>query len=292
MPEISVWQFSSTTAPFVMGVQPDKSYGVFYITDKSSGSNVYPFRVNGDGSFTATKATISGDSTFGGSLSAASGTFAGTLSAVSGTFTSLSAAKSKFTGNQVVIDASYKDSDGNEISKGSIYIGRSGVTGWEDITIRPSSDNLGNIGTAGKSWDVLYVKNGAVQSSDRNYKTDISKMGEKQERLFDLLSPVIFKFIDSTYDRYHYGFISQEVEDAINECGLTTKDFAGFCKDVKRDENGLPMLDENGNQMYVYSLRYNEFIALNTHMIQKLQFENCKLKERVDSLEATLKQLL
>lgn len=263
------------------GVQSNTSYGVFYITDKSSGSNVYPFIVNGDGSFRATKATISGDSTFGG-----------TLSAVSGTFTSLSAGKSSFTKNQVIIDASYTDNSGVEIAKGSIYIGRSGVAGWEDITIRPSSDNLGNIGTSGKSWDMLYVKNGAIQSSDRNYKTDISKMGEKQEQLFNLLSPVTFKFIDSTYDRYHYGFISQEVEDAIVESGLSTKDFAGFCKDIKRDENGLPMLDEDGNQMYVYSLRYNEFIALNTHMIQKLQLENCKLKERVDSLETALNQLL
>lgn len=254
--------------------------GVFYITDKSSGSNVYPFMVRGDGSFTATKATISGDSTFGGTLNAADGTFKGTLSAVSGTFTSLSAGKSTFSEKQVKISTpSAKDAEG------SIYIGASGVTDWEDITIRPSSDNLGNIGTAGKSWDMLYVKNGAVQSSDRNYKTDISVMGEKQEKLFNLLSPVTFKFIDSSYDRYHYGFISQEVEEAIYECGLTTKDFAGFCKDVKRDDNGEFVFDENGNQEYIYSLRYNEFIALNTHMIQKVQAENQKLKERIDSLE-------
>ena len=274
------------------GVQSTVTNGVFYITDKSSGSNVYPFIINGDGSFRATKATISGDSTFGGTLNAADGTFKGTLNAVSGTFTSLTAGKSSFKSNQVIVDASYKDSDGQEISKGSIYIGRSGVDGWEDITIRPSSDNLGNIGTASKSWDMLYVKNGAVQSSDRNYKTDISKMDEKQEKLFNLLSPVTFKFIDSTYDRFHYGFISQEVEDAIIKSGLTTKDFAGFCKDIKRDESGQPVLDENGNQEFIYSLRYNEFIALNTYMIQKLQLENSKLKERIGLLEDALEQIL
>lgn len=43
------------------GVQSNVANGVFFITDKSSGSNVYPFRVNGDGSFFATKATISGN---------------------------------------------------------------------------------------------------------------------------------------------------------------------------------------------------------------------------------------
>lgn len=273
------------------GVQSNKDHGVFYITDKSSGSNVYPFIVNGDGSFKATKATITGDSTFGGTLNGADGIFKGKLSAVSGTFTSLSAGKSTFSTNQVKIDASYVNSSGEEVSKGSVIIGQSYVSGWEDITIMPSANNLGNIGTANRSWDMLYVKNGAVQSSDRNYKKDISVMGEKQERLFNLLSPVTFKFIDSTYDRLHYGFISQEVEDAIVESGLTTKDFAGFCKDIKRDENGLPMLDENGDPMYIYSLRYNEFIALNTHMIQKLQAENRKLEERILLLEEKIEQL-
>ena len=53
------------------GVQPTINNGVFYITDKSEGYSQYPFRVNGDGSFTATKATIKGnitaeDGTIGG----------------------------------------------------------------------------------------------------------------------------------------------------------------------------------------------------------------------------------
>lgn len=262
---------------------------------KVSGATITGGSLNiGDGNFVvdSTGKMTAKSGTFSGSLSAAKGTFAGQLSAVSGSFTSLTAGKSNFKTNQVIIDASYTDSSGAEISQGSIYIGRSGVDGWEDITIRPSSDNLGNIGTAGKSWDMLYVKNGAIQSSDRNCKTDISDMDEKHEKLFNLLSPVQFKFIDSTHDRFHYGFISQDVEDAIIKSGLTTKDFAGFCKDVKRDENGLPVLDDKGNQIYTYSLRYNEFIALNTHMIQKLQSENCELKERIDSLENTIKQML
>lgn len=262
------------------GVQSNTSYGVFYITDKSSGSNTYPFIVNGDGSFRATKATISGDSTFGGKLSA-----------VSGTFTSLSAGKSSFKENQIIIDASYKDSDGQEVSKGSVYIGRSGVEGWEDITIRPTSDRLGNIGTENHTWDTMWVRGGTVSSSDRRLKKDIVVMGEKQEQLFNLLTPVIYKFIDTKNDRTHYGFISQEVEDAILKCGLETKDFAGFCKGIKQEDDGTPILDENGNQDYIYSLRYSEFIALNTHMIQKLQLENKELKERIDSLENAIERL-
>lgn len=272
------------------GVQSDKSYGVFYITDTTSGSNVYPFRVNGDGSFSATKATISGNSTFGGTLNAAGGTFKGTLSAVSGSFTKLTAGNSSFTEELVKIDASNK-------TKGAIYIGYSGGytdsggTVWDDITIKPSSNKIGNIGVPNCMWDIICVET-VLQPSDRNVKTDILKMDERQERLFNLLTPVTYKFVDGAQGRTHYGYISQDVEDAIVKSGLTTKDFAGFCKDTKRDEDGVPVLDENGEQMYTYSLRYTEFIALNTHMIQKLQAENQKLKERVDSLENKLQQLL
>ncbi len=41
------------------GVQSSLTNGVFFITDKTNGTK-YPFRVNGDGSFSATKANISG----------------------------------------------------------------------------------------------------------------------------------------------------------------------------------------------------------------------------------------
>ena len=43
------------------GVQSNLGYGVFWIQDASSGTVTYPFRVNGDGSFSATKAAITGN---------------------------------------------------------------------------------------------------------------------------------------------------------------------------------------------------------------------------------------
>lgn len=245
----------------------------------------------GNGTFTVSSDGImkASSGTFGGSLDAASGTFKGTLSAVSGTFTSLSAGKSSFTNNQIIIDASYLNSNNEEVSKGSVYIGRSGITGWEDITIRPSSDNIGNIGTADRRWDTIYVKNGAIQSSDRNCKTDIVQIDDRYEKFFDLLCPVTFKFIDSSFERDHCGFISQDVEMAIQDAGLDTKNFAGFCKTIKRNDDGSPSYDINGNQEYIYSLRYTEFIALNTFMIQKLRLENQELRTKLESLEEKMK---
>ena len=108
------------------------------------------------------------------------------------------------------------------------------------------------------------------------------------DNFFNSLKPCTFYFNDG--DRVHCGFISQEVEEALKDNNMTPIDFAGFCKDEKEkvvtDENNQEKievcLDENGNKEYVYSLRYNEFIALNTHMIQKA---HKKIEEQSKEIE-------
>lgn len=67
----SLTHTSGNYAVTLRGVQSNAGYGVFYITDKSNGTNTYPFIVNGDGSFTATKANITG------TITATSGTIGG-----------------------------------------------------------------------------------------------------------------------------------------------------------------------------------------------------------------------
>lgn len=206
-----------------------------------------------------------------GTITARNATISGRLDSVSGTFNTLEAGASKFTETEVKINAN---------GKGFVYIGGPDYTDpangqvWEDVTIRPGGDRVGNIGTPNHLWDTMYAKTGSISQSDRNSKTDIKNMGNVQEQLFKSLNPVEFKFADSDSGRIHYGFISQDVEDSLNNLGLTGKDFAGFCKDI--------YLDENGNEVSRYSLRYSEFIALNTFMIQKLQ-------ERIDTIEENLK---
>lgn len=93
-----------------------------------------------------------------------------------------------------------------------------------------------------------------------------------------MLQPKSYLFKDGESGRKHVGFISQDVEEAMNICGLSSLEFAGFCKDQKieriEDKEGNieenPVFDDKGNPVYVYSLRYEEFIALNTMMIQKI----------------------
>ena len=87
------------------------------------------------------------------------------------------------------------------------------------------------------------------------------------------LNPVTYKFINGTSDRLHSGFISQEVEECLNNNNLTTNDFAGFVK-----------YNNNQTETEKYGLRYEEFIALNTHMIQKLYKRIEFLEEKINSL--------
>ena len=49
--------------------------------------------------------------------------------------------------------------------------------------------------------------------------------------------------------------------------------------------------DENGHDVYIYSLRYDEFIALNTFMIQNLYRENQDIKERLVRLKEKVENL-
>ena len=119
------------------------------------------------------------------------------------------------------------------------------------------------------------------------------------------LQPVSFLFKDGTSGRTHIGFIAQDVEQAMSECGLTDLDFAGFCKDQKIDsklvdgeEVNEPILDENGNPEYIYSLRYEEFIALNTYVIQELwkrvdavEKQNAEIKDQIKSMQQDIAEL-
>lgn len=142
-----------------------------------------------------------------------------------------------------------------------------------------------NLGNGSHLWNQVYAANSTISTSDRRVKTDINGMSDVQEQLFNKLKPVTYKLKEGTSGRTHYGFISQDIEDSLNELGLTGKDFAGFCKDLRIDDDGNEVLDENGNKTYNYSLRYSEFIALNTYMIQKLQAENKELKSEIQELK-------
>lgn len=167
-----------------------------------------------------------------------------------------------------------------------------------------------NLGSGSYRWKQLFATTATISTSDRNLKKDIHQLTDTHLDFFLKLQPVSFLFKDGESGRTHIGFIAQDVEQAMSECGLTDLDFAGFCKDQKvevffeEDENGdkiekeRPILDENGNPDYIYSLRYEEFIALNTYVIQKLwkrvdavKKENIETKNQIKSMQQDIAEL-
>lgn len=175
--------------------------------------------------------------------------------------------------------------------------------------ICPNVSNQMSCGTKNKLWTTVFSKTGAINTSDRTKKHNIIDLTEAYEQLFLKLKPKSFIFNDG--DRVHIGAISQDVEDAMQKLGIEPEKFAGFCKDIRyeyteyNEEDGMPIesskvpcKDEDGNIIYDYALRYQEFIFLTVHMVQKLwnrvdvvEKENAEIKEQIRSMQQDITEL-
>lgn len=189
--------------------------------DTDDGSYKKMFTVKYNGEVYARNATIDGDSTFGGELKAASGTFTGTLSAASGSFTSLTAGGDTSSTNIKIIGNKGADNyikigkcyfypekiklDAGKDTIASLIVSGPGIDGWEDITLRPSLNNKGNIGTNKHYWNLIRVTN-YPGSSERYLKENIQTYNTEQayEELKDI--PFYsYKFIDENNTRLKIG---------------------------------------------------------------------------------------
>ena len=175
--------------------------------------------------------------------------------------------------------ASYGDTF---VGSDSGYVTLSGAAGnTSQGNFRPSGNNAYTLGAPYYRWTDIYSTNSEINTSDRELKTDITYGLDEYEETFKRLLPVSYRFKDGTSGRRHIGFISQDVEEGLEASGKTSMDFAGFVKSPKVDEDGNTVEGE-----WEYALRYGEFIALNTHMIQKLMGRVEELERRVAELES------
>lgn len=174
--------------------------------------------------------------------------------------------------------------------------------------ICPNVSNQMSCGTKNKLWTTVFSKTGAINTSDRTKKHNIIDLTEAYEQLFLKLKPKSFIFNDG--DRVHIGAISQDVEDAMQELGIEPRQFAGFCKDIRYDyreynddgtpveSSKIPCKDEDGNIIYDYALRYQEFIFLTVYMVQKLwnrveilEKENAEMRDQIKLMQQDIAEL-
>ncbi len=152
----------------------------------------------------------------------------------------------------------------------------------------PSENNCINLGGSSYKWKDIYAVTGTIQTSDRNAKNSIEALEEDVISKFILgLKPVKYKLNESDSNRYHWGLISQDIEETMKELGMDSKDFAGFIKSPKSilNEDGTKEIVENE---YTYSLRYDEFIAPMIKLIQSQQNRIEKLEKTVEQVNAKL----
>lgn len=184
-------------------------------------------------------------------------------------------------------------------TNGDVYgLGIAYGTDGTDGALRPNSsaNQKISLGLSNRRFKTAYLVTAANVSSDRNIKENVKEIDERYIEFFDKLEPVSYELIGPIHDRVHLGFISQDVKAAMDEVGLTDLDFGGYCRDAKMkydEEIGVdvPVLDKDGNPVYEYSLRYGEFIALNSKMIQ-LNRETIKAQqEEIGILKNELAEL-
>ena len=124
----------------------------------------------------------------------------------------------------------------------------------EEVQIKggviPNADDVYNLGSPNFVWSAIYCSTNELNGSDRNIKNSIEALPEKYVRMFDLVEPKRYKLNNGTSGRYHAGFIAQEVEAAMQKCGITSQEFAGWAAAKRKD----------GSETYF--LRYSEFIPV------------------------------
>lgn len=146
---------------------------------------------------------------------------------------------------------------------------------------RPYGSNT-SCGTSDGLWSSVWASTGTIQTSDIRKKNSIENLDSRYIQLFDNLNVKRFKMNNGTSDRYHLGFIAQEVEDCLTTANITSKEFAGFVKDPIYSsvlDNGDYDI-ESDIVDYNYFLRYDEFIPLLVLKIKELESKIVELSEK------------
>lgn len=175
-----------------------------------------------------------------------------------------------------------------------------GITANEHVQISgngnliPSSGSV-YCGTTSNPFAGGYSSGGWKTTSDRRKKKDFRKLLEDDrfERFFELLQPMEYRLIEND-EKMHMGFVAQDVEQAMKDCDISENEFYGLEhavfseKDFESNEEWEKFLEQNGGANDMYTLCYQEFIALNTAMIQKLQNRCSDFEQRLSALERSV----
>ena len=155
----------------------------------------------------------------------------------------------------------------------------------------PVSSGYICLGNSNNRFYGIYLSHSPNVSSDKRIKNNIIPIskGLKSrenifEQLFDLLKPVSFSLSNDKSNKTHIGFVAQDVSNALSSLGVKEDNFELIDHMFFTDE-------ETGEEKDEYGLRYEEFIALNTHMIQKANTTIQSQQKEIDDLKKQAQDL-
>lgn len=164
------------------------------------------------------------------------------------------------------------------LGQGDAYVGSSGgrlylkpqnqVT--YDMFVEPRANRKTTLGSSGKRFYRLYTGLAVDVSSDRRIKEDFTTFDDRYLRLFELLQPTIYKLKYLPEDKSKIGgFIAQDVEEAMKQCGIDKREFGIYKYDTENDS---------------YSLVYDMFLPLIVHYVQTKHNEHETYEEETNKI--------
>lgn len=156
-------------------------------------------------------------------------------------------------------------------------------TSWGGVCVGDDSQQLRLYGSS------IWASH-SISTSDENLKENFTTL-DQYENFYMNLNPIGFNYIGD-YDgkKTHFGFGAHKTEDVLESEGYDADKFAVVTHRplVQEDIEKRFGKDVEVDIETEYGVSYTEFIALNTHMIQKTRRELAKVKQEKADLETRL----
>lgn len=144
---------------------------------------------------------------------------------------------------------------------------RKGWIGFDGTTNFTVSNGSGGSNITSVAW---------TTSSDNRLKKDISDISDEFVKVWNELSPKMFKWneLNGGNNKYHFGLIAQDVISIFEKHGLDYKDY-GFLNTFKME----------GDDIEYFGIAYDEYHMLTSLVVKKQQEKIDSLEERITKLE-------
>ena len=159
-------------------------------------------------------------------------------------------------------------------------------TSWGGVCVGDDSQQLRLYGSS------IWASH-SISTSDENLKENFTTL-DQYENFYMNLNPIGFNYIGD-YDgkKTHFGFGAHKTENVLESEGYDADKFAVVTHRplVQEDIEKRFGKDVEVDIETEYGVSYTEFIALNTHMIQKTRRELTKVKQEKADLEVRLQAI-